>query len=69
MSNIEIEVNGNKVKIKENSTVQDFIAERNITGTMFVIEKNREIVQKGDYTNEKISDGDKIELVGFFGGG
>jgi sulfur carrier protein len=69
MSLIKIEVNGKEIEIQENSTVQDFIIERNVTGTMFVIEKNLEIVQKDEYATEKISEGDKIELVGFFGGG
>lgn len=69
MTKIKIEVNGNEVEINENSTVQDFIIERKVTGTMFVIEKNLKIVQKEDYSTEKISKGDKIELVGFFGGG
>lgn len=69
MSTIKIEVNGKEVEIQENSTMQDFIRERQVTGTMFVIEKNLKIVQKDEYSTEKISDGDKIELVGFFGGG
>lgn len=69
MSKVKIKVNGKKVEIEENSTIQDFIIERNITGTMFVIEKNLKIVQKSEYQTEKISNGDEIELVGFFGGG
>ena len=69
MGTTKITVNGNTIEIKENSTIQDFIAERNITGTMFVVEKNLQIVQKQDYSSEKIINGDKIELVGFFGGG
>ena len=56
-------LNGKEVEIQENSTVADFITERKVTGTMFVIEKNLEIVQKDEYTTEKISEGDKIELV------
>lgn len=69
MSTIKIEVNGKEVEIQENSTIQDFIKERKVTGTMLVIEKNLKIVQKDEYSNEKIFEGDKIELVGFFGGG
>lgn len=69
MSTIKIEVNGKEIEINENSTVQDFIIERKVIGTMFVIEKNLKIVQKNDYLTEKIAEGDKIELVGFFGGG
>lgn len=69
MSTIKIEVNGKEVEIQENSTVADFIVERKVTGTMFVIEKNLNIVQKQNYKTEQIIQGDKIELVGFFGGG
>ena len=69
MSTIKIEVNGKEVKIQENSTVQDFIKERKVTGTMFVIEKNLKIVQKDEYSTEKVAQGDKLEIVGFFGGG
>jgi len=66
---IKIEVNGKEIEIQDNSTVQDFVIERKVTGTMFVIEKNLKIIQKDEYGTEKIAQGDKIELVGFFGGG
>lgn len=69
MLTIQIEVNGKEVEIKENSTIQEFIQERQVTGTMFVIEKNLKIVQKEEYSTERIANGDKIEIVGFFGGG
>jgi len=69
MSTIEIEVNGKKVEIKAESTIQDFIIERKVTGKMFVIEKNLKIVQKDEYKTENLVEGDKIEIVGFFGGG
>ncbi len=69
MSTIKIQVNGNDVEINEHSTVQDFVEERKVTGAMFVIEKNREIVQKQDYISERLANGDKIEIAGFFGGG
>lgn len=69
MAKIKIEVNGNEVEIEENSTIQEFIEDRKVTGTMFVIEKNLKIVQKNEYSSERIVSGDKIEIVGFFGGG
>lgn len=69
MSEITIEVNGKKVEIKAGSSIQDFIIERKVTGTMFVIEKNLKIVQKDEYKTEGLEDSDKIEIVGFFGGG
>ncbi len=69
MSKIKITVNGNSVEIEENSTINDFIKERNVTGKMFAVEKNLEIINKDRYDSEVINEGDSLEIVGFFGGG
>ena len=37
--------------------------------SLLVVEKNREIVQKEDYINSVVLEGDRLEIVGFFGGG
>jgi thiamine biosynthesis protein ThiS len=36
---------------------------------MFVAELNMNIVQKNDYLTTILKDGDKLEVVTFFGGG
>ncbi len=69
MAKIKIIVNGNSVEINENSTIADFINERQVTGQMFAIEKNFEIINKDRYDTEIIKSGDVLEIVGFFGGG
>ncbi len=69
MAKIKITVNGNDIEIEENSTIQDFIDERQVTGKMFAIEKNLEIINKDRYDKEIIKNGDVLEIVGFFGGG
>ena len=69
MSKITITVNGNQVEIEENSTINDFINARKVTGKMFAVEKNLEIINKDRYSTEIIKQGDNIEIVGFFGGG
>ena len=69
MSKIKITVNGNSVEIEENSTINDFIKERNVTGKMFAVEKKLEIINKDRYDSEVINEGDSLEIVGFFGGG
>lgn len=68
MSKIAIKINGNEIEVEENSTVQDVLEQRNVTGTMFVVEKNLEILQKDQY-NQIVMKDDSIEIVGFFGGG
>ena len=62
MTKIKITVNGNE-------TIADFINERQVTGKMFAIEKNLEIINKDRYATEIIKNGDVLEIVGFFGGG
>ena len=69
MAKIQITVNGNEIEIEENSTIADFIKERNVTGKMFAVEKNMEIINKDRYSTEYIQSGDVIEIVGVFGGG
>ena len=69
MTKIKITVNGNEIEINENSTIADFINERQVTGKMFAIEKNLEIINKDRYETEVIKNGDVLEIVGFFGGG
>jgi len=64
-----IRVNGKDVELLKSKTVMDFVAEREVTGTMFVIEKNGKIVNKEDYDTEPVNEGDSLELVGFVGGG
>lgn len=66
---MKITVNGKEIELKNSKTVADFIAERKISGKMFVIEKNLEIIQKEDYASTEIKEGDNIEIVGFVGGG
>lgn len=69
MAKIKITVNGNDIEIEENSTIADFIEERKVTGKMFAVEKNLEIINKDRYETEQLKKGDVIEIVGFFGGG
>lgn len=69
MGNIEVIINGNNVVLKSSETVFDMVKERNISGEMFVIEHNKEVVSKDNYKKTKIKNGDKFEIVGFFGGG
>ena len=66
---MKIIVNGNEVNLETSHTIADFIIERKVTGTMFAIEKNMEIINKEDYASTELNEGDKIELVGFVGGG
>ena len=62
-------INGQNIELKDSSTIAEMLWERKVTGAMFVVEKNKEIVQKEDYAQTLIQESDSFEIVGFFGGG
>lgn len=69
MDKIKVKINGKDIELKNSSTVEQMLSERGVTGTMFVVEKNLEIVTKENYANTPIQENDSFEIVGFFGGG
>lgn len=69
MSKIKITVNGKEKEVSEGSTVENLLKELEVTGTMFVVEQNLQIVAKEDYATTPVKENDVFELVGFFGGG
>lgn len=68
-NNINVKINGKDIQLENSSTVAELLLERQVTGTMFVVEKNLQIVPKEEYANSSVQEGDIIEIVGFFGGG
>ncbi len=66
---MDVVINGKNIKLENSSNVAEMLIERNVTGTMFVVEKNRKIVLKEDYSQTPIIENDVFEIVGFFGGG
>lgn len=69
MSKINVKINGNNITLEKSSTIAQMLQERNVTGTMYVVEKNLEIVPKEKYSQTSVEENDSIEIVGFFGGG
>lgn len=69
MDKTTVTINGKKISLKNSCNVALMIKERNITGTMFVVEKNKQIVQKEFYESTPVVENDVFEIVGFFGGG
>lgn len=67
--NVKVIINGKTVELQNSSTVADLLIEREVTGTMFVVEKNLEIIMKDKYSETAVNENDSFEIVGFFGGG
>ena len=69
MDKITVTINGNDIELEKSFNVQEMLIERQVTGSMFVVEKNREIIHKENYAQTLVEKNDIFEIVGFFGGG
>jgi thiamine biosynthesis protein ThiS len=67
-----LEVNGRIIEYDKEAlpaTVLELIDSLGLDATMVVAEINAEIVKRCDLAERGLSDGDKVELVRFVGGG
>ena len=64
-----IVLNGDSVETADGSTVETLLQRLGISRERVAIELNADIVPKADYEKQLLSDGDKIEIVHFVGGG
>jgi sulfur carrier protein len=68
-SAVEIVVNGKPVSVFAGATVHDFLASKRMTDAMAIVERNGEIVPRGEYGNTPLQAGDSLEVVHAVGGG
>jgi sulfur carrier protein len=67
---MKISINGNLKELNGNNvTISALIVTLNLTGKRLAIEKNGEIVPRGQFDEVHVSDGDQLEIVGAVGGG
>ncbi len=66
---MQIILNGEKTEQQEGLSIAGLLAQLNIGLERVAVEANMEIVPKAKYEIHLLSDGDKIEIVHFVGGG
>lgn len=66
---MQIILNGEKTEQKEGLSIAGLLTQLNIGLEQVAVEANLEIVPKANYETHLLSDGDKIEIVHFVGGG
>lgn len=69
MTKIKITINGKEIELENSSNIAQMIQERGVCGSMFVVERNHQVVPKENYETTEVKENDCIEIVGFFGGG
>jgi thiamine biosynthesis protein ThiS len=66
---LTIIVNGEKTDIAEGSAISDLVETLGLTPNRLAVELNRRIIRRADWGSTTISEGDKVEIVHFVGGG
>ncbi len=62
-------INGESQKFDNISNLGDLIASLGLKGDRVAVELNRNIIPRDEWPATLISDGDKLEIVHFVGGG
>ena len=62
-------INGTEHKLTNPSKLTHILEERNCIIDRVAVELNGEIVPKSEFQNTTITDGDRLEIVSFVGGG
>ena len=67
---IKITVGGERREIKENTTVEELLSIENVEMPEYVsVSVNEEFVQRKDFGNTGLKDGDEVEFLYYMGGG
>ena len=69
MENITLEINGKKKDISPVSNVRELLQLLGVEEGPVAVELNRRIIRRRDWENTPISNGDRVEIVQFVGGG
>jgi len=66
---LTITLNGTPTVVSEETGVNDLIKSLGLNPERVAVELNRRIVRRVDWGSTTISEGDKVEIVHFVGGG
>ncbi|HEX8233589.1 MAG TPA: sulfur carrier protein ThiS [Caulobacteraceae bacterium] len=66
---MKLTVNGEAREVAEGLTVEGLAVELGLDTRKVAVERNLEIVPKSTYADQPLSQGDRIEIVQFVGGG
>lgn len=61
--------NGKQVEVEEGTLLSGLLETLGMPGERVAVERNREIVPRGDFASTALEDGDSLEIVQFVGGG
>ena len=68
-TDIQIQVNGESRGWREGGTVAALLKDLAIMTERVAVELNLEILDQKDFEQRRLRDGDRVEILGFIGGG
>ncbi|MEC9342198.1 MAG: sulfur carrier protein ThiS [Pseudomonadota bacterium] len=66
---MHVTVNGSPEELQEGATLTDLIDKMGLAGKRVAVEKNHEIVPRSRHADERLTDGDTLEIIQAIGGG
>jgi sulfur carrier protein len=66
---IEIEVNGERLRVAEGSTVEGLVEQLGLRGRKIAVAVNREVVPRSAHRERALAGGDRVEVLEAVGGG
>jgi sulfur carrier protein len=66
---VEVRINGKDREIPDGLTVRGLLEHLELEPSLVVVERNREILSRDEYSRVRVGPGDLLELVHFVGGG
>lgn len=69
---MKLQINGKEQSFPElnsSSSLTNLIEHLKLTGDRVAVEHNGQIISRGDWTSCRLTEGDKLEIVHFVGGG
>lgn len=66
---LTVSVNGEPRALPAGSTVADLVAALGLLPAQVAVERNQQIVRRAEHATTALAEGDRLEVVTFFGGG
>ncbi len=62
-------VNGEEKQVGQSTTVKQLLTSLGLADGLVAVERNEEVVPRAQHESTALSDGDRVEVVHFVGGG
>ena len=66
---MQIKLNGETKDVADGTTLLSLVEQLSLAPERLAVEFNQEVIRRAEWPDVKLSDGDRVEIVHFVGGG